>query len=100
MRVGSFVLALEGEHAAGVGERAGHVLQQQPLEDLAVVFVLRQRHLADLAAGERGVRERGADLLVANADHVLVAGVGLLHLRPHVEELLAAGFEVAVAVGG
>ena len=27
-----FILALEGEHAAGVRERPGHVFQHQPLE--------------------------------------------------------------------
>ena len=33
------VLALEGEGAGGIGEAAGHVVEQQPLQDLAVVLV-------------------------------------------------------------
>jgi hypothetical protein len=46
-----FALALEGEGAGGVGEAARHVVQHQPLEDLAVVLVLRQGDLADRGAG-------------------------------------------------
>ena len=42
-----FALALEGKGAGGVGVAAGHVVQHQPLQDFAMVFVLRQRHLAD-----------------------------------------------------
>ena len=45
MRVGSSPLALEGEGAGGVGVAAGHVVQHQPLQDFAMVFVLRQGHL-------------------------------------------------------
>ena len=87
-------LALEGEDAGGVGEAAGHVLAQQPRQDLAVVPPARQRHLGDARAGERGLRERRADLLVAHAHDVLVAGIGLADRRPHLEQLAAARVEL------
>ena len=70
---GIFILALEREHAGGVGEGAGHVLQQQPFEQLAVVFVARQRDLADGAARERLGGELGTQFAAADFDHVLVA---------------------------
>ena len=54
-----------------------------------MVLVRRQRDLADLVAGKRGVDDRGADLLVAHLDHELVAGVGALQLRPAGEQLAA-----------
>ena len=83
------VLALEREHAGGVREAAGNVFQQHPAQQFAVVLVVRQRDLADLGAGQRGRRQLGAQLAVADLDDVLVARVGLLHLRPHVEQLPA-----------
>jgi hypothetical protein len=45
MRVGSSPDALEREHARGERELTGHVLAQQPLEQIALVAVLRQRDL-------------------------------------------------------
>ena len=47
-----FALALEGKGAGGVGVAAGHVVEHQPLEDLAVVLVLRQADLADGGAAQ------------------------------------------------
>jgi hypothetical protein len=93
-------LALEGKHAGRVGEAAGHVVQHQPLEQLAVALVLRQHHLADLGAGERALHELGADLLVADLHHVLVAGVGLHHVGPLREQLAGLGQQAALALLG
>jgi hypothetical protein len=94
-----FVLALEGEHAGGVGEGTGHVLAHQELEQFALVLEARQRDLADLRAGQRLVDQAGADFLVADLDHVLVAGIGLLHVRPHRQQLPGIGRELAVLPG-
>jgi hypothetical protein len=94
-----FVLALEGEHAGGVGEGAGHVLAHQELEQFALVLEARQRDLADLRAGQRLVDQAGADFLVADLHHVLVAGIGLLHVRPHRQQLPGVGRQLAVLPG-
>ena len=91
--------ALEGEDAGGERERAGHVLHPQPLQDLAVVLVARQRDLADLRAGQRRGGERRADLLVADLHDVLVAAVGLLHVGPEGQEFLRCGVEALFALG-
>ena len=46
-------LALEGEHARGVGELPGQVLRSQPPQQLAVVGEPGQGHPGDRRAGER-----------------------------------------------
>ena len=70
-------LALEREHPGREREVAGQVLLAQEPQQLAVVGVARQRHPGDLAAGQRLAGQRGAQLAVADPDHLLVAGVGL-----------------------
>ena len=95
-----FALALEGKGAGGVGEAARHVLQHQPLEQLAVVLVRGQGDLADGGAGERPGGQRGADLLVADLHHVLVAGVGLLHVGPLRQQLAGGRVLVQLALLG
>ena len=78
IRVGSSPSRLNGEDAGGEREAAGHVLAQQPRQDLAVVLASAAAPLWGCAC--RTARSRssvGADLLVAHAHDVLVAGVGL-----------------------
>ncbi len=94
---GVFALALEGEGACGVGVTAGHVVQHQPLQNFAVVFVLRQAHLADGGAAQTFGGERSADFLVADLHHVFVAGVGLLHRRPLGHQLTGGGVHAVFA---
>jgi hypothetical protein len=42
------------------------------------------------------VDQAGADFLVADLHHVLVAGIGLLHIRPHRQQLAGVGRHLAV----
>ena len=100
MRVGILALALEREGAGGVGIAARHVVQHQPFEDLAVILVLRQADLANRRAGKRLGGQGGADFLVADLDHVLVAGIGLAHLRPLGQQLAGGRVEAGLALIG
>jgi hypothetical protein len=43
--------------------------------------------------------QAGADFLVADLDHVFVAGVGLLHVRPHRQQLAGVRRELTVLPG-
>ena len=63
-----------------------------------MVFVLRQRHLADGGAAERLGGERGANFLVADFHHELVAGIGRLHGRPLRQQLTLGGTQVGVSL--
>ena len=47
-----------------------------------MVFVLRQRHLADARTRQRGGGDRGADLAIAHGHDKLVAGIRLAQRRP------------------
>src|SRR5882672_1138761 len=90
------VLALEGKYACCKREGAGQVLAQAPLEDLAVVLEARQRHLRYPGSGEGDRVEPGADFPLAHLDHLLVARVGPLRLRPLLDELAGTGVEPGV----
>jgi hypothetical protein len=95
-----FVLALEREHARRERKAARHVLRELPAQDLAVVLVARQRDLAHLGAGQRRRGQRRANLLVADLHDILLASVGRLGLRPHVEKLLRGRVELRVTILG
>ena len=99
---GVFALALEGEHARGKGELAGHVLGEQPAQHVAPVLVARQ---ADL--GHASVRQRlGVEVLLdhafADGEAVLVGAVALAPGGPVGEQLAAivveGGLERVVAI--
>ncbi len=94
------VLALEREHAGGERKAARHVLQELPAEDFRCIVELRQRDLGYVRAGQRRRGERRANLLAADLHDVLVAGIGGLGLRPHVEQLLRARILPGIAGGG
>ena len=79
--------ALECEHAGRVRIGARNVFLQQEAQHLALVLEARQRHLADLAARQRFVRELGADLLVADLHDILGLRVQLLRFRPLFQQL-------------
>ncbi len=63
-----------------------------------MIFKTWQGDLADLGAGQGGGDQLRADFLVANLDHVFVAGIGGLHVRPHRQQLLGAAIELAIAL--
>ena len=65
-----------------------------------MVFILRQRHLADGGAAERLGGERSADFLVADFHHELVARIGRLHSRPLRQQLTLGGTQVGVSLAG
>ena len=93
-----FAFALEGEGAGGVGVAAGHVVEHQPLQDFAVVLVLRQGHLADHGAREGFGGQRGADFLVADLHHILITSIGLLHVGPLRQQLACVAVQPIVRV--
>ena len=52
-----------------------------------MVLELGQHHLADGGAAQALGGQRGADFLVADLHHILVTGVGLLHVGPLLDQL-------------
>jgi hypothetical protein len=94
-----FVFALEREHAGAVRKAARDVFAQLPAQDFAVVLEFRQHDLANLRPRERGRRQRGTQLLVANPDDVFIPAVRRLRLRPQVEQFFRSRVERAIALG-
>ncbi len=68
-----------------------------------MVFEARQRDLADPGAGQCVLNEFGVDfhklVTLADLDHVVIAGIGGLHVGPHREESFYAGVKIVVALG-
>jgi hypothetical protein len=81
------VFALEGEHPGGIGETAGQILPHHPAQQFAMLLQARNRHLGNTGTGQRAPGQGGADLLVANLHHILVAQVTFPYLRPHIHQL-------------
>ena len=79
---GVFAPALEGEYARGEREVSRQVLPPAPPQQLALVFVFRQRDARQLVATDRRRGQRRTDLPPPHPIGILLAGIGLLHLRP------------------
>ena len=88
---------LEGEDAGSEREGPGHVFLHQEAQDFPVVGEPGQDDLADLGAGQAGRDQGGADFLVTDLDDVLVAGIGLLHVRPLRDQLGAGAVQRGLA---
>ena len=97
---GVFVLTLERKGACGVGVAARHVVEHQPLQNFAVVFVLGQRDFADRGATQRLGGECGTNFFVANFDDVFVACVSRLHCGPLREQFALSSAHAFLALLG
>jgi hypothetical protein len=76
MRVGSSFSRLKWNTPAVNGNSPGRFLAQAPAQQLAVVLVLRQRHLGNVCPGKRSAGESGAlsvKLFLVDLHHLPVA---------------------------
>ena len=97
---GVLALALEGKSSGGVGVMARHVVQHQPLQDVARVLVFGQGHFGNHRAAERGRGQGGAHFFVADFDDQLGAGIVFLHLWPVAEQCAGIGMLLRLAFAG